>query len=84
MKKLLLWLDSIPLAILIFAALFLGMAPFVPEPHLVEKIQMLTNGTLQKPLDIFDLCYHGLPVVLLVVRLIRMYRGSNTGNSVSQ
>jgi hypothetical protein len=73
MKKILAWFDSIPLVILIFAALFLGMAPFVPEPHLFEKIRMITAGTLDKPIDIFDLCYHGLPIVLLAIRLLRMY-----------
>ena len=49
------WLDSIPLSLLIIAGVILGGAPFVPEPHIVEKIRMLTNGTLYKPIDIFDL-----------------------------
>jgi hypothetical protein len=52
-------------------ALLLGLAPFVPEPHLWEKLKMLATGTLSKPLDIFDLLLHGIPVVLLVIKLIR-------------
>jgi hypothetical protein len=53
------------------AAILLGLAPFVPEPHLWEKLKMLAAGTLQRPIDIFDLLMHGLPVVLLVIKLIR-------------
>jgi hypothetical protein len=50
-------------------ALLLGLAPFRPEPHLVEKIRMLIDGTLSRPIDIFDLFLHGMPAVLLVVRV---------------
>jgi hypothetical protein len=65
------WLDSIPLSLLVIAAVILGPAPFVPEPHIVEKIRMLANGTLHRPIDIFDLFYHGLPLLLLVLKLAR-------------
>ena len=68
------FLDSIPLPVLIIAAILLGLAPFFPEPHIVEKLRMLATGTLKKPIDIFDLCYHSLPVILLAVKLIRMMR----------
>ncbi len=67
------WLDQIPLGMLTIVAIALGLAPFVPEPHLVEKLRMLSQGTLTKPLDIFDLLMHGTPVVLLALKLIRMY-----------
>jgi len=49
------WLDRIPLVVLIIAALTLGLAPFVPEPHLWEKLKMLAAARCQRPLDIFDL-----------------------------
>ena len=39
-------LDQIPLTILILAALTLGLAPFVPEPHIWEKLKMLVAGDL--------------------------------------
>ncbi len=65
------WLDRLPLAPLAVAALLLGLAPFVPEPHLWEKLKMLAAGTLSRPIDIFDLLMHGIPVVLLVVKLVR-------------
>jgi hypothetical protein len=66
------WLDSIPLNLLIVAALLLGLAPFVPEPHLFEKVRMLAQGTLTRPLDIFDLLFHASLPLLLVAKLIRM------------
>ena len=65
------WLDKIPYALLIVAALFMLMAPFRPMPHVVEKLLMLKNGTLTKPIDIFDLVYHLIPTVLLILKLIR-------------
>lgn len=67
------WLDQIPLGMLTMAALLLGLAPFVPEPHLFEKLRMLSQGTLTRPIDIFDLLMHGTPVVLLALKLIRIY-----------
>ena len=67
------WLDNVPLILLLVVALFLGLAPFGAEPHLVEKIKMLFDGSLAKPIDIFDLVMHATPSVLLIVRLIRMF-----------
>ncbi|MCW8888648.1 MAG: RND transporter [Gammaproteobacteria bacterium] len=65
------WLDSIPLTSLVLISLMLGLAPFVPEPHLFEKVKMLFGGSLSKPIDIFDLLMHGAPVVILSLKLIR-------------
>ncbi|MBU0945900.1 MAG: RND transporter [Proteobacteria bacterium] len=67
--------DNIPLSVLIVLCLLLGLAPFVPEPHIVEKLRMLSQGSLRKPIDIFDLFYHAAPFVLLVFKLIRLKRG---------
>lgn len=66
-----LWLDKIPMTALVIAALVLGLAPFTPEPHLWQKLKMLANGTLARPIDIFDLIMHASLPLLLVVRLIR-------------
>jgi hypothetical protein len=66
------WLDRIPLWILVAVALTLGLAPFVPEPHVWEKLKMLAAGTLSRPIDIFDLLYHGVPWLLLALKLVRM------------
>lgn len=70
-------LDAIPVIYLILASLTLGLAPFTPEPHIWEKLRMLAGGTLTRPIDIFDLILHGLPWLLLILRLIpaRQTRG---------
>jgi hypothetical protein len=43
----------------------------VPEPHLTEKWRMLLDGTLSKPIDIFDFLLHTMPMVVLAIRLVR-------------
>jgi len=63
MNKLLDYRYLVPLA------LFFGLAPFFPQPHLVEKLGMLASGTLSRPVDIFDLCWHVWPLVLLGYRV---------------
>ncbi|GAB6042650.1 RND transporter [Endothiovibrio diazotrophicus] len=65
-------LDKIPLDMLAVAALALGLAPFVPEPHLWQKLKMLADGSLSRPIDIFDLFLHGAPVLLLGAKLGRI------------
>ena len=67
------WLDKIPFSTLIIISLLLGLAPFAPEPHVWEKLKMLADGTLSKPIDIFDLFMHGTPWVLLGLKAIRHY-----------
>ncbi len=62
-------LDRIGWGPLIAAAVLLGLAPFRPEPHLVEKVRMLLQGTLRRPIDIFDLLFHLSPLVLIVLKL---------------
>jgi hypothetical protein len=69
------WLDRIPLGSLAIAALLLGLAPFSPEPHLWQKLKMLADGSLVKPIDIFDLFMHGTPALLLSIKLVRMQLG---------
>ncbi len=64
--------DQIPLPLLIVACLTLGLAPFFPEPHIWEKLKMLAAGDLIKPVDMFDLALHGLPFVLLALKLVRL------------
>lgn len=67
------WLDRIPLGTLLLPAVLLGLAPFSPEPHLVEKLRMLSQGMLHRPIDIFDLLLHGTPVLLVVLKLARRW-----------
>jgi len=70
---------------LVPAALLLGLAPFVPEPHLTEKVRMLFTGQLSKPIDIFDLFLHGTLPALLIVKgfadLAGKLGGASTGTA---
>ena len=61
-------LDKIPYLPLILAALLVGLAPFFPEPHLLEKLRLLAAGELNRALDIFDLLMHAAPSILLAVK----------------
>jgi hypothetical protein len=69
-------IDQIPYPPLIVAAILLGLAPFAPMPHLVEKIVMLLDGRLNRPIDIFDLLFHLSPTILLLLKLLRNFTGS--------
>jgi len=66
------WLDRLPLNILVFICVLLGLAPFIPEPHVWQKLKMLADGTLTKPIDIFDFFLHGAPWLVLALKLYRM------------
>lgn len=66
------FLDQIPLSILVVACLTLGLAPFVPEPHIWEKLKLLVAGDLVKPIDMFDLALHAAPFVVLGLKLLRL------------
>lgn len=74
------WLDKLPLSTLLIIAIALGLAPFVPEPHLWEKLKMLFAGTLSRPIDIFDLFMHGTPAILVVLKLVRMSSAQSANN----
>jgi hypothetical protein len=69
-NKLLKTVNRIPLLPLAIAAILMALAPFSPEPHLLEKSRMLMHGELVKPIDIFDLFWHSFLLLLLVIRLI--------------
>ncbi|GAB6905240.1 conserved hypothetical protein [Desulfosarcina cetonica] len=69
-------LDKIPYSILIPITVFMLLAPFRPMPHVIEKLIMLKQGTLSRPIDIFDLFYHLAPLILLIVKIILQVRAS--------
>ena len=52
---------------LLLASLTLGLAPFVPEPHLFGKLRWVMGGAVgMQPMDWLDLFWHGLPWILLM------------------
>jgi len=65
------FIDRVPTAALVVLALMMAGAPFMPEPHLVEKYRMFSNGTLTKSIDIFDVIWHIFPTILLIAKLAR-------------
>ena len=71
------YIDQIPVLPLAVVAFFMMLAPFSPEPHLLEKSRMLINGELTKPIDIFDLFWHSLFICVLLIRLFRMNKAKN-------
>lgn len=59
----------------------LGLAPFLPEPHLVEKLRWLIDSSQQlQAIDWFDVLFHGVPWILLirltVMKVITLRKGS--------
>ena len=74
------FLENLSFPVLIIFSVLLGMAPFGAQPHLLEKINMLMNGTLVKPLDIFDLLLHSAPIILLIIKTF-YYLNNNTSTT---
>ncbi len=68
------FLDRIPMQPLVVAAIFLGFAPFVPEPHIWQKIKLLASGELTQIVDIGDMIFHLAPSLLLIAKLFRNRR----------
>ncbi len=68
MKGVLSVVDQLNWGMVILLCVTLGLAPFSP-PHIVEKIAMLIRGNLVKPLDWFDLLFHGIPWILLILKI---------------
>ena len=77
MTTLLHWLDKLPMHWLVMVAAWLAVAPITPEPHLVEKLRMLGQGTLVRPLDMFDLVMHATPLLLLALKLWHTWRAKS-------
>lgn len=65
-------LDKAPVWVLLFLAIMLGIAPLGSQPHLVEKLIMLGQGNLVRPIDIFDLFLHSIFIILSLLKLVRM------------
>ena len=56
--------------IVIMMALTLGLAPFVPEPHILGKVRWILGGAHgMKLIDWGDFLMHAIPFILLI-RLI--------------
>lgn len=54
----------------VLACATLGLAPFLPLPHVAEKLLALARGHPLRAIDIFDLLLHGAPWVWLALVLL--------------
>jgi hypothetical protein len=45
----------------ILACLTLGLAPYFPLPHALEKLHWIYGGHAFRPVDVFDLLLHWAP-----------------------
>lgn len=62
----------------LLASLTLGLAPFVPEPHIVGKIRWIAGGAVgMGPMDWFDVALHGTPWLLLIRAVVVNLRDRN-------
>lgn len=56
-------------------SLTLGLAPFVPEPHIWGKLKWIWGGGVgMQAIDYFDIVLHGSPWVFLIYSLARFLR----------
>ena len=57
----------------LLASLTLGLAPFVPEPHIWGKLKWIAGGAVDmQAQDWFDALMHGTPWILLIIAGIGM------------
>ncbi len=58
-------------------SLTLGLAPYLPEPHIWEKLKWVFSGAQgMRPIDWFDLFMHGTPWVLLIFSIFKKFSAS--------
>ena len=69
--------------LVLMACFTLGLAPFVPEPHLFGKLRWVAGGAVgMQPLDWFDLIWHGLPWLFLIrLILVKLLRAPSAGTA---
>ena len=55
------------------ASLTVGLAPYLPEPHVLEKLRWIASGAEgMGAIDWFDLVMHGAPWVWLAVAAVQL------------
>lgn len=74
------FLDSLPFAPVVLMGAVFAIMPIVPEPHLVQKAQMLMQGVTLVPMDWFDIVLHGGAGVLALLRLRRRWAVAEQDN----
>ena len=75
------FLNNIPALPLAVVAFVMFLAPFSPMPHAIEKVSMLFNGQLSRPIDIFDLLFHLAPAIILLLKFVMSANKENVNKS---
>ncbi|CAN1569249.1 hypothetical protein MCERE19_03089 [Spirosomataceae bacterium] len=58
----------------LMASLTLGLAPFVPEPHVLGKIRWVLGGAKgMQMMDWGDLLMHGVPWIWLIYTAVNVF-----------
>ena len=70
------WLDRFRWIWLLQLAAWMAIAPITPEPHLVERLRLLLQGALVRPLHISHLVMHAAPLFLVALKLWRQWRAT--------
>jgi hypothetical protein len=53
---------------ILIGCLILGLAPFLPEPHIIGKIRWICGGAVgMQTIDWLDFFWHGTPWVLFLL-----------------
>ena len=69
MKKVIEFIEN-QFSLWLIASLTLGLAPFLPEPHIWGKLKWVAGGAVgMKSADWFDLFMHGIPWLMLLIAL---------------
>ncbi|KPM46654.1 hypothetical protein [Jiulongibacter sediminis] len=59
----------------LMVSLTLGLAPFMPEPHVWGKIKWVLGGANgMQVMDWFDLAMHGAPWIWLIITVIQSFK----------
>ncbi len=73
---------KLPWSMIILFCLTLGLTPFLPIPHVWEKLKIFPSGTLVRLIDWFDLIMHAAPWILLLTKIVlTMKENGVTDNS---
>ena len=70
--KLAAFIDRMPTLLTILIGVWMGLAPFFPEPHLVQKFFWVMEGHPFKLIDVFDVFMHGGLATLAILKIWRV------------
>ncbi len=81
-EKLARFIDTLPTMPTLVIGIWMALAPFTPEPHLVQKFFMAMNGDAFKLIDVFDVFMHGGLGIIAGLKIWRIMaqRNNSTGN----